>query len=61
MVARRNHRMTEGTEKIIILMSPLQEIPIELEKEIIVLDFPLPNLSKLNQLRSHQLEKTKTR
>ena len=51
----------KGTEKIIILMSPLQEIPIELEKDIVVLDFPFPDLSELNQVLSNQLEKVKTR
>lgn len=51
----------KGTEKIIILMSPLQQVPIELEKEIVVLDFPLPNLEELNQVLSEQLQKNKTR
>lgn len=51
----------KGTEKIIILMSPVQQVPIELEKEVVVLDFPLPNLEELDQVLSHQLEKTKTR
>nr|WP_318729712.1 AAA family ATPase [Roseofilum sp. Guam] len=45
----------KGTQKTIILMSPVQEIPIELEKEIIVLDFPLPDLEALNQILSAQL------
>jgi ATP-dependent 26S proteasome regulatory subunit len=49
----------KGTEKIIILMSPVQNIPIELEKDIVVLDFPLPDLAELNQVLSNQLEKTK--
>ncbi|MGB7519146.1 MAG: AAA family ATPase, partial [Spirulinaceae cyanobacterium] len=51
----------KGTEKIIILMSPVQEIPIELEKEVVVLDYPLPDLSELNQVLNQQLEKTKNR
>ncbi|MGK7951733.1 MAG: AAA family ATPase [Xenococcaceae cyanobacterium] len=50
-----------GTEKIIILMSPVQQVPIELEKEIVVLDYPLPNLSELNQVLSAQLQKGKNR
>lgn len=49
----------KGTEKIIILMSPLQSVPIELEKDTVVLDFPLPNMGELNQVLSNQLEKTK--
>ena len=51
----------KGTEKILILMSPVQEIPIELEKDLVVLDFPLPDLSELNQVLSEQLAQTKTR
>ncbi len=51
----------KGTEKIIILMSPIQQIPIELEKEVVVLDYPLPDLPELNQVLNQQLEKTKTR
>jgi hypothetical protein len=51
----------KGTQKTIILMSPVQQIPIELEKEVVVLDYPLPDLGELNQVLSHQLEQTKTR
>lgn len=51
----------KGTQKIIILMSPVQQVPIELEKEVVVLDYPLPDLAELNQVLSHQLEKIKTR
>ena len=50
----------KGTEKIIILMSPLQEIPIELEKEVVVLDYPLPNMAELNKVLDRHLNKTKT-
>jgi SpoVK/Ycf46/Vps4 family AAA+-type ATPase len=49
----------KGTEKAIILMSPVQTIPIELEKEVVVLDYPLPNLSELNQVLSASLKKTR--
>jgi SpoVK/Ycf46/Vps4 family AAA+-type ATPase len=51
----------KGTQKTIILMSPMQQVPIELEKEVVVLDYPLPDLSELNQVLSHQLEQSKTR
>ncbi|GBF81236.1 stress-responsive protein Ycf46 [Aphanothece sacrum] len=51
----------KGTEKTIILMSPLQDVPIELEKDVVVLDFPFPDLSELNQVLSQQLDITKTR
>ena len=51
----------KDTQKNIILMSPVQEVPIELEKEIVVLDYPLPNLSELNQVLTDQLEQTRSR
>ncbi|MGB7487939.1 MAG: AAA family ATPase, partial [Phormidesmis sp.] len=35
-----------GTQKTIILMSPVQEVPVELEKEVVVLDFSLPDMSE---------------
>jgi ATP-dependent 26S proteasome regulatory subunit len=49
----------KGTEKAIILMSPVQNVPIELEKDAVVLDFPLPDMGELNQVLSSQLDKTK--
>lgn len=49
-----------GTQKTIILMSPVQEVPIELEKEVVVLDFTLPSMSELNQVLSAELEKSRT-
>ncbi len=51
----------KGTEKIVILMSPVQQTPIELEKEVVVFDYPLPNLDQLNQVLSQQLAQTKSR
>lgn len=51
----------KGTQKIIILMSPIQQIPIELEKEVVVLDYPLPDLAELNQVLSNQLEQSRSR
>lgn len=47
--------------KTIILMSPVQNIPIELEKEVIVIDFPLPDLKELSQVLSKQLEQAKSK
>ncbi|MEI6369345.1 MAG: AAA family ATPase [Nostocales cyanobacterium ELA608] len=45
----------KGTQKNIILMSPVQQVPIELEKEVVVLDFQLPDMAELNKvLTSHQ-------
>jgi SpoVK/Ycf46/Vps4 family AAA+-type ATPase len=49
----------QGTQKAIILMSPVQEIPIELEKEVVVLDFALPTLTTLDQVLTKQLDKTR--
>jgi ATP-dependent 26S proteasome regulatory subunit len=51
----------KGTEKIIILMSPVQTVPIELEKEVVVLDYPLPTLEELDRVLSKQLAKSKPR
>jgi SpoVK/Ycf46/Vps4 family AAA+-type ATPase len=51
----------KGTEKIIILMSPIQEVPIELEKDVVVLDFALPDLTELDQVLSQHLDQMKVR
>ena len=51
----------KGTQKAIILMSPVQEIPIELEKEVAVLDYPMPDMGELNHVLSQQLEQVRTR
>ncbi len=45
----------KGTQKTIILMSPVQIVPIELEKEVVVLDFPLPNIAELEEVLLQQL------
>ena len=45
----------KGTKKTIILMSPFQQIPIELEKEVAVLDFALPSMAELETVLSQQL------
>lgn len=45
----------KGTNKTIILMSPVQNVPIELEKEVVVLDFPLPDMKDLNKVLSQYL------
>jgi len=49
----------KGTDKLIILMSPILQVPIELEKEIVVLDYPLPDLQELNQVLSAQLQRAR--
>lgn len=51
----------KGTQKAIVLMSPVQTVPIELEKEVIVIDFALPNMTELNQVLTNQLDQIRTR
>ena len=51
----------KGTNKTIILMSPIQSIPIELEKEVVVLDFALPDMKELNLVLTSQLEQARSR
>jgi SpoVK/Ycf46/Vps4 family AAA+-type ATPase len=50
----------KGTQRTIILMSPVQSVPVELEKEVIVLDYPLPDMTELNHVLSQQLELSRT-
>lgn len=50
-----------GTDKAIVLMSPVQSIPVELEKEVVVLDFPLPDLKDLNRVLSRQLAEARNK
>jgi SpoVK/Ycf46/Vps4 family AAA+-type ATPase len=51
----------KDTQRTILLMSPVQTIPVELEKEVIVLDYPLPDMAELNQVLSQQLDLNRTR
>lgn len=51
----------KGTQKAIVLMSPVQQVPVELEKEIVVLDFPLPTMTELDEVLSAQLDQVRTR
>ncbi|MFB2646402.1 AAA family ATPase [Raphidiopsis sp. BLCC-F218] len=45
----------KGMQKNIILMSPMQQVPIELEKEVVVIDFQLPDMTELSKvLTAHQ-------
>ncbi len=50
-----------GSQRTILLMSPVQQIPIELEKEVAVLDFAMPDMTELNQVLSQQLDLTRNR
>jgi SpoVK/Ycf46/Vps4 family AAA+-type ATPase len=49
----------QGTQKVIILMSPVQQVPIELEKEVVVLDFALPDLPALDKVLTQQLDQAR--
>ncbi|NJM78097.1 MAG: AAA family ATPase [Acaryochloridaceae cyanobacterium RU_4_10] len=51
----------KGTLKTIVLMSPVQQIPVELEKDIVVLDFPLPSIAELDEVLSEQLPHSNNR
>jgi SpoVK/Ycf46/Vps4 family AAA+-type ATPase len=46
-----------NANKTIVLMSPTQEIPLELEKEIVVLDFDLPTMAELDQVLSPHVDR----
>jgi SpoVK/Ycf46/Vps4 family AAA+-type ATPase len=48
------------TQKTIVLMSPVQEVPVELEKEVVVLDFQLPTMGELNQVLTQALAQSKS-
>ncbi|UFP94139.1 AAA family ATPase [Gloeobacter morelensis] len=45
----------KGSDKALVLMSPIQQIPAELEKEVVVVEFPLPGLSELNAVLNEHL------
>jgi len=47
------------SQKTIVLMSPVQEVPVELEKEVVVLDFLPPDMGELNQVLSQELEQSR--
>ncbi|MBC7825937.1 MAG: AAA family ATPase, partial [Candidatus Parcubacteria bacterium] len=51
----------KGTQKTILLMSPVQTVPIELEKEVAVIDFAMPSMGELDQVLTQQLDLNKTR
>jgi len=49
----------KDSQKTIVLMSPVQEVPVELEKEVVVLDFLPPDMGELNQVLSQELEQSR--
>lgn len=68
-LARQNHTVIRKLKEIalhlknsfktIVLVSPVMEIPAELEKEVTVLNFPLPDRAALNGLLDHIVEDMK--
>jgi SpoVK/Ycf46/Vps4 family AAA+-type ATPase len=49
----------KGTDKTLILISPVQAVPIELEKEVVVLDFALPTMGQIDDVLSAQLTQSR--
>jgi len=49
----------KGTDKTMVLISPVQEIPIELQTEVVVVDFALPDLKALDEVLSKQMRHQK--
>ncbi|MGB0560736.1 MAG: AAA family ATPase [Spirulinaceae cyanobacterium] len=49
----------KGSERTIVLMSPVQDVPLELEKDTIVLDFEPPSVTEIAQVLDRQLAKAK--
>lgn len=47
----------KGSKTTFILLSPVQSIPIELEKDVVVLDFALPGMQDLSQVLEAQTRK----
>jgi SpoVK/Ycf46/Vps4 family AAA+-type ATPase len=42
-------------------MSPFLQVPVELEKDVVMVDFPLPELSELNQVLTQESRKGKNK
>ncbi|NEQ98725.1 MAG: AAA family ATPase [Cyanothece sp. SIO2G6] len=49
----------KGTRKALILLSPVKDIPIELQKDVVVIDFALPDMAELNKVLTSQLGKSR--
>ena len=47
---RDTHKILKSTKKNIILLSPILKIPKEIEKEVAILDYDLPQKEELNQI-----------
>ena len=46
----------KSTKKSLVLLSPVKDIPIELEKDVVVIDFALPDMTELNRVLTQQLD-----
>lgn len=51
----------KGMNKTFILMSPVQQIPVELEKEAVVVEFPLPTMAELDDMLNTHLKNSFSR
>ncbi|MGB7414475.1 MAG: AAA family ATPase [Thermosynechococcaceae cyanobacterium] len=49
----------KGTNRAIILMSPIQQVPVELEKDVVVLDYPLPTMPEIDDILTEGLKGSK--
>ena len=47
----------QNTHKTFVLMSPVQNIPVELEKDVAVVDFALPNMQSLGEILDEHIAK----
>ncbi|WP_287127871.1 AAA family ATPase [Candidatus Cyanaurora vandensis] len=45
-----------GTQKTLILMSPIQNVPVELEKDIVMVEYPLPDMQELDEVLNQHLK-----
>jgi SpoVK/Ycf46/Vps4 family AAA+-type ATPase len=53
-------RILPNTNSCLIILSPILELPIELEKDVAVLDYPLPDLKILNSILNDIEDKCKS-
>jgi SpoVK/Ycf46/Vps4 family AAA+-type ATPase len=44
-------------QKTLVLMSPVQTIPVELEKDVVVVEYPLPNMQQIDEVLDVHLKK----
>lgn len=51
----------KNTQKTIIILSPVQVVPVELEKEIVVIDFNLPTPKEIEEVLSQQIGQVRIR